>query len=75
MFYTIKYALSARNCSIIVDLSRSGNRFVVVVWHKDEHRTIKRFETSDYSNAEKVFKEWCDAFDMTQVKEVEHDFD
>ena len=73
MIYTILHASSVRNCDHIVGLDKKGNKYVVFVWNKATKRTERQHEADYYENAEAVFYAWCKAFDMTDIKKVEHD--
>lgn len=74
MFYTIKYAMSAKHPSIIIDLCKNGNRFEVMAWNRAEHKTIRKHLDPSFDAAHKVFEMWCEAFEMTSVKEAHPDF-
>ena len=71
MFYTIMCAMSAKNPGIIVDLCKNGNKFEVMVWNRGEHRTIRKHTEERFDTAKQVFDAFCDAYQMTSVKEVE----
>ena len=73
MNYTIKYAMSARHPELIVDLNREGNTTSVVVWHRGEHRTIRKRTFKSYEEAEATFDSWCEEFEITAVKETQLD--
>ena len=59
MFYTIKSAMSGKNPGQVIDLSKNGNEYVCSVWHMGEHRTLRRFSSQSYEEADAVFSAWC----------------
>ena len=74
MFYTIMCATSYKNPSIIVDLCKNGNKFEVMVWNRGEHKTIRKHVAKTYDSAKFVFDTFCEAYNMTNVKEAHPDF-
>ena len=74
MNFTIIWADNLNNCDIIIDLSKSGNKFVVCVWNKATKRTEKRHETETLKNAEAVFYKWFKQYEMTSTHTTEQEW-
>ena len=75
MSYTIYYAMSCRNCDLIIDLAKSGDHYTVVIWNKHWHRSERRYETKDYEKAKGLFDKWCEDYGMTKIEKVEQTWD
>lgn len=73
MHLTLFTAMSAVNPSIMVDMAQNGNMYEAVVWHRGEHRTVRKYVAHNYEEVKGVFDSWCESFNMTSVKEVERD--
>lgn len=73
MHYVIKYAMSAKHPSIIVDLSKNGNKYIVSAWNRGEHRTIERRECERYEDAEIDFYALTKRYECETVKDCNID--
>ena len=75
MHYTIKYAMSATTLGVVIDLSKTGNKFVATIWSMGEHRTIDRFESERFEEAEAVYMAWRNVHRANNEHEVEQTWD
>ena len=73
MHYTIKSGSSFANMDLLLTFDKIGNEYVISIWDKATHRTIRENRFKHYDDAETAFSAWCKEFDVRTLHEPEYD--
>lgn len=71
MYFTIMTAINTRNLDKALDLSKSGNKYVVSIWDKAAHATRFCDECDTYTEAEALFNSIAESEGFNVVKELD----